>query len=131
MDIKDMCLMLILPLMAVGCSTAPKSILAGGISGGVAGALMGQQQSGSSEGSAIGAVVGAGIGSLIGYLSFNEKQKKDAVKSNPEIEIPDEWTPFITRPKIRSYVVPDTIEGNKFIKSHRIFILESGGEWSR
>ena len=131
MDIKDMCLILILPLMATACSTSPKSILAGGISGGVSGALIGQQQSGNSEGTAIGALVGAGIGSLIGYLSFNEKQKKEISKPFPEKEIPEDWTPFITKPKIRSYIIPDTIEGNKFIKSHRVFILEDGSQWSR
>lgn len=46
-------------------------------------------------------------------------------------ESPEELVPFLTRPKIRSYIVPDTIEGNKFIKSHRIFILENPGEWSK
>lgn len=126
-----MCLILILPLMATACSTSPKSILAGGISGGVSGALIGQQQSGNSEGTAIGALIGAGIGSLIGYLSYNEKQKKEISKQPLEKELPEDWTPFITKPKIRSYIVPDTIEGNKFIKSHRVFILEDGSQWSR
>lgn len=122
--------LLILPLLLNACSTAPKSILAGAVAGGVTGAGIGQAQSQNSGGTAVGALVGAGIGSLIGYLSYNEKQKKSEPKTDPD-KIPEDWVPFITKPKIRSYIVPDTIEGNKFIKSHRVFILENPGEWSR
>jgi hypothetical protein len=39
--------------------------------------------------------------------------------------------PSLTKPKVRSFVVPDTIEGNKYIKSHRVYILEDPGSWSR
>jgi len=27
--------------------------------------------------------------------------------------------------------VPDTIEGNKYIKAHRVYILEDPGSWSK
>jgi hypothetical protein len=130
MDLKELAAILTLPLMLNACSTAPKSILMGAVAGGAAGAGMGQAQSQNSGGTAVGALVGAGIGSLIGYLAFNEKQKKDASVS-PKKENPEELIPFLTRPKIRSYIVPDTIEGNKYIKSHRVFILEDPGSWSK
>lgn len=130
MDLKELAAILTLPLMLNACSTAPKSILMGAVAGGATGAGMGQAQSQNSGGTAVGALVGAGIGSLIGYLAFNEKQKKDASVS-PKKENPEELIPFLTRPKIRSYIVPDTIEGNKYIKSHRVFILEDPGSWSK
>jgi len=130
MDIKELAVILTLPLMLNACSTAPKSILLGAVVGGTAGAGLGQAQSQNSEGTAIGALLGAGIGSLIGYLSYNDKQKKEASISAKK-ENAEEVFPFVTRPKIRSYVVPDTIEGNKYIKSHRVFILEDSGSWSK
>ena len=132
MDIKELAAILTLPLMLNACSTAPKSILMGAVAGGAAGAGLGQAQSQNSGGTAIGALVGAGLGSLIGYLSYNDKQKKLASESaSTKNENPEDLIPFLTKPKIRSYIVPDTIEGNKFIKSHRVFILENPGEWSR
>jgi len=132
MKIKELAVILTLPLMLNSCSTAPKSILMGAVVGGVAGLGFGQTQSRSSEDTATSTLVGAGLGSLLGYLVFTQKQKKDTnVSVNAKKENSEELPPFLTRPKIRSYVVPDTIEGNKFIKSHRIFILENPGEWSK
>jgi hypothetical protein len=130
MELKELVALLTVPLMLNACSTAPKSVLAGAIAGGAAGAGLGQAHSQNSEGTAIGALVGAGIGSLIGYLSFNENQKKDSIVV-PKKENPEEIIPFLTKPKIRSYIVPDTIEGSKYIKSHRVFILEDPGAWSK
>lgn len=43
----------------------------------------------------------------------------------------DDQMPELTRAKIRSIVVPDTIEGNKYIKAHRVFILDDAGSWSK
>lgn len=130
MEIKELAAILALPLILNACSTAPKSILMGAVAGGAAGAGLGQAQSQNSGSTAVGALIGAGLGSLIGYLAFNDKQKKDATASSKK-ESPEELVPFLTRPKIRTYIVPDSIEGNKFIKSHRIFILENPGEWSK
>lgn len=130
MEIKELAAILVLPLMLNACATAPKSILMGAVAGGTAGAGLGQAQSQNSGGTAIGALVGAGIGSLIGYLAFTDRQKKDA-SVNAKKESPEELIPFLTRPKIRSYIVPDSIEGNKYIKSHRVFILEDPGSWSK
>lgn len=130
MDIKELAAILTLPLMLNACSTAPKSVLLGAAVGGVAGAGFGQAQSQNSGGAAIGALIGAGIGSLIGYLGYSDKQKKD-VGLNQKKENAQDFTPFLTRPKIRSYIVPDSIEGNKYIKSHRVFILEDPGAWSK
>lgn len=130
MKITKLYLFLILPLIVSGCSTVSKSIFAGAAIGGLSGGIIGNQQSENSDGSAVGAIIGAGLGSLIGYLSYGEKQKKVTTKIEQK-DIADDWMPFVTKPKIRSYIVPDTIEGNKFIKSHRIFILDTAGEWSK
>ncbi|OQW53862.1 MAG: hypothetical protein A4S09_06495 [Proteobacteria bacterium SG_bin7] len=110
------------------CATSPKSILMGAVAGSIVGAGLGQAQSRNSEGTTVGAAVGLGLGSLIGYLSFIDQQKTNA---NDKNEKPEDIAPFLTKPKIRSYIVPDSIEGNKYIKSHRVFILEDPGSWSR
>lgn len=127
---KEIASLFILPLLLNACSTTPKSMIAGAVAGGAVGAGIGQAHSQTSEGTAVGALVGAGIGSLIGYINHNGKQKTSAPKAADD-KIPEEWAPSITKPKVRSYIVPDTIEGNKFIKSHRVFVLESQGEWSK
>lgn len=131
MEVKELVVIFTLPLLLNACSTAPKSILMGAVIGSVAGVGLGQAQSQNPDGAAIGALVGAGLGSLIGYTAFNDKQKKSVNSDSLKKEISDELEPSLTRPKVRSYVVPDTIDGNKFIKSHRIFILENPGEWSK
>lgn len=130
MDLKVLAAILTLPLILNACSTAPKSVLLGAMAGGAAGAGLGQAGSQNSGGTAVGAVIGAGIGSLIGYLTYNDKQKKDA-SSGQKKELVEDFVPFLTKPKIRSYIVPDSIEGNKYIKSHRVFILEDPGAWSK
>lgn len=128
MKIKILAIILIWLLNA--CSSAPKSILMGAATGGAIGLGVGQAQFQNSKGTAISLLIGAGLGSLIGYWSFNGKQKKET-SSNENKENVEELAPFLTKPKIRSYIVPDTIEGNKYIKSHRVFILEDPGSWSR
>lgn len=127
MDLKKLTATLTLSLTLSACSTAPKSLVMGAIAGGVVGAGLGQARSHDAEGTTVGSLVGAGIGSLIGYLSYNDQKKKNTEK----MENPEEIVPFLTKPKVRSYMVPDTIEGNKYIKSHRIFILEDPGSWSK
>lgn len=114
-------------MMLSACATVEKSALLGGAIGGAVGAGVGQASSQNSQGTMIGLAVGAGLGSLIGYFSHKGKQSK-SIKSE---ENGDDLLPLLTKPKIRSVVVPDTIEGNKYIKSHRVFILEDAGSWSK
>ncbi len=128
MNYRKLILVLNFIFILNACATSPKSILMGAVAGSVVGAGLGQAQSRNSEGTTVGAIGGLGLGSLIGYLSFIDQQKKNA---NDKNENPEDITPFLTKPKIRSYIVPDSIEGNKYIKSHRVFILEDPGSWSR
>lgn len=130
MDKKVLAAVLMLPLILNACATASKSVLLGAAIGGTAGGAIGQHNSQNSEGAAIGALIGASIGSLIGYSSFSEKQKKEA-NAKPKIETFEDLAPSLTKPRVRSYMVPDSIEGNKYIKSHRVFILEDPGSWSK
>jgi len=133
MDKRIIAGLLMIPLtLNMSCATAPKSILLGGVIGGIAGAGMGQAHSQDSTGTAVGAVVGAGLGSLLGFLSYKDKEKKESKPSPPKIQVGNEnQIPSLTQPKVRSYIVPDTIEGNKYIKSHRVYILEDPGSWTR
>ncbi len=130
MDKKILAVVLMLPLILNACATASKSVLLGAAIGGTAGGAIGQSSSQNSTGTAVGALIGAGIGSLIGYAAYTGKEKKEAnAKSKPEN--PEDLFPQLTKPRVRSYIVPDTIEGNKYIKSHRVFILEDPGAWSK
>jgi len=128
MDIKIKTALLSMGIILNGCATATKSTMLGAVIGGIAGGMIGQHQSQNEQGTAAGLAVGTGIGSLIGYLSFKDKESKEskAVTLGSEDDIP-----FLTRPKIRSVIIPDTIEGNKFIKSHRVYILDDAGNWSK
>lgn len=130
MNKKTFVVILMLPLILNACATAKKSTLLGAAIGGAIGGGMGQAHSKNSQGTVVGALIGAGLGSLIGYFGYSEKKKKE-LKTGPKSKEEENLIPSITKPRIRSYIVPDTIEGNKYIKSHRIFILENPGAWSQ
>lgn len=128
MDMKLKAAMISLTLILNGCATTTKSVLMGAVVGGLAGGAIGQTQSQNSQGTMVGLAVGAGIGSLIGYFAYKDKSRKTFADTN--IKDIDE-IPFLTKPKIRSVIVPDTIEGNKYIKSHKVYILDDAGNWSK
>ncbi len=131
MDLLIKAALLSLLLLLNGCSTVGKSVMLGATVGGIAGDAMGNNQN-LQGGGGFGMVIGAGIGGLISYLAFKEKEKKSTSdKLNPISKSVEDEFPFLTKPKIRSVIIPDTIEGNKFIKSHKVFILEDAGSWSK
>ncbi len=116
-------------LLLSGCATTTQSTLLGGAIGGAAGGLVGQSATHDSQGTMIGLAVGAGVGSLIAYFTHRDKSPAPGPASGSANS--DDQMPELTRAKIRSIVVPDTIEGNKYIKSHRVFILDDAGSWSK
>lgn len=131
MDLQVKAALLSSLLLLNGCSTVGKSVMLGATVGGITGGSMGNSQN-PQGGSGVGMAIGAGIGGLISYLAFKEKEKKStndkSISTSKSLE--DEF-PFLTKPKIRSVIIPDTIEGNKFIKSHKVYILEDAGSWSK
>lgn len=129
MDMKIQTVLISLTLLLNGCATATKSLLLGAAIGGLTGGAIGQSQSQNNEGAAVGLVIGAGIGSLISYMAYKDKKSKPV--DNSQFKIDEDKMPFLTKPKIRSIVVPDTIEGNKYIESHKIYILDDPGSWSK
>lgn len=129
MDIKIKTALLMMPLLLNACATATRSSILGAAIGGAAGGLVGQAQSQNSQGTVTGAVIGAGLGGLIGFLSHKEK-KESGAKTDTSNKVEDEF-PSLIRPKLRSMWVPDTIEGNKYIKGHFIYIIEDAGSWSK
>ncbi|MFZ3230256.1 MAG: glycine zipper 2TM domain-containing protein [Pseudobdellovibrio sp.] len=129
MDMKIQAVLISLTLLLNGCATATKSLLLGAAVGGVAGGAIGQNQSQNNEGAAVGLAIGAGIGSLISYLAYKDKKSKP--EDGSKFKIDEDKFPFLTKPKIHSIIVPDTIEGNKYIESHKIYILDDPGSWSR
>lgn len=129
MEMKIKAALLSFTLLLNGCATASKSVLLGAAVGGLSGGAIGQTKTQNSQGTAVGVLVGAGLGSLISYLAYKDKVAKASSHGKQKVE--EEQAPFLTRPKIRSIVVPDSIEGNKFIKSHKVYILEDAGSWSK
>lgn len=114
-------------LLLNACATAGKSVMLGAAVGGLAGGVIGHNQN-PEGGSAVGMAVGAGLGSLISYLAYKEKSVKI---SSEKPKLQEDEFPYLTKPKIKSVIIPDTIEGNKFIKSHKVYILEDSGSWSK
>jgi hypothetical protein len=116
--------------LAPGCATAPQSILLGAGSGAVVGGGTGLLISHDAMGTAIGAATGAVTGGLIALLLHegNEKEKKGA-STDPDLD--HEKYPFLTRPEVRTIVVPDAIEGNRYVESHRVFIIDKSSSWSK
>ena len=43
----------------------------------------------------------------------------------------EEKYPFLTRPEVRTLWVPDTVEGNRYIERHRVFVIEKNSSWSK
>jgi hypothetical protein len=129
MEMKIKLALLSMTALLNGCATASKSVFLGAAVGGLAGSTIGKNHSGDSQGTAVGAVLGAGIGSLISYFAYKDKNAKSSLEPKPKVE--DDQFPYLTKPKIRSVIVPDTIEGNKYIKSHKVYILEDSGSWSK
>jgi hypothetical protein len=39
--------------------------------------------------------------------------------------------PFLTRPEVRTLWIPDTVEGNRYIERHRVFVIEKNSTWSK
>lgn len=54
----------------------------------------------------------------------NETQSKDKTKE-------EEKLPFLTRPEVRTIWVPDSVEGNRYIEGHRVFIIDKNSSWSK
>lgn len=129
MDLKIKTALIATTVILNGCATTSKSTLLGSAVGGAVGATIGQAGSRNSQGTAIGLAIGATVGGLIGYIAHKEKEAKSMKPTNTMSD--GDLLPGMTKPKIRSIVVPDTIEGNKYIKSHRVFILEDAGSWSK
>lgn len=42
-----------------------------------------------------------------------------------------EQYPFLTRPEVRTIWIPDTVEGNRYIEKHRVFIIDKNSSWSK
>ncbi len=131
MDLKIKAALLSLLLLLNACSTVGKSVMLGVSVGGLVGGAIGNSQTSQGSGD-VGTAIGMGLGGLISYLAFKEKEKKSVSdKLNTTSKSLEEDFPFLTKPKIRSIIIPDTIEGNKFIKSHKVYILEDAGAWSK
>lgn len=70
------------------------------------------------------------VGVFLVVVACASTKTNSTVPKNIPLATEDDL-PSLTKAKIKSYVVPDTIEGNKYIKSHRVYILEDPGSWSK
>jgi len=57
---------------------------------------------------------------------------KDDKTNHPNDKLKKEdFFPLLTKPEVRTIWVEDSIEGNKFIEKHRVFILQKSTSWSK
>ena len=103
-------------------------LLGGAIGAGVGSAIANQNKS--DHGAAVGALIGAGIGTLIGHEAYKDKIKKIG-KSESNTKIDSEFSPFLTKPEVQMYWVPDSVQGDKFIEKHRVWIIKRPSSWSK
>lgn len=114
--------------LASGCATTPRSLLLGAGTGLAVGGGAGLAIGHNATGAAIGAATGALTGTLIGYL-FDKSKDKGRMQSSSSPE--GDPYPFLTRPDVRTILVPDTVDGNRYIEKHRVFIIEKNSSWSK
>jgi hypothetical protein len=104
-------------------------LLGGGV-GAAAGTGVGLAAFGNPKGTIISAATGAAVGTFVGWL-LRKKDNKDLQVSDPSGSLKPGELPFLTRPDVRKVWVPDSIDGNKFIQGHNIFLIERGSVWSK
>ena len=114
--------------LAPACATAPQSILLGAGSGAAVGGGTGLLISHDAMGTAIGAATGAITGGIIALLLHKGNEPKS---TSTDAALDREKYPFLTRPEVRTIVVPDAIEGNRYIESHRVFLIDKNSSWSK
>jgi hypothetical protein len=117
-------------LLTSACATAPRSTLLGAGTGATVGGGTGLLISHDVTGAAIGAATGAVTGGLIGYLFHKGNEKRQQSAGNQSATDAEKY-PFLTRPEVRTIWVPDTVEGNRYIERHRVFIIEKNSSWSK
>ena len=54
-----------------------------------------------------------------------------AKKVSPDQPVKASEIPSVTKPRVNCSLVPDTIDGNKWIEKHRVCIIDSPSTWSR
>ena len=79
-----------------------------------------------------GALVGATLGGVLGYFSHKNKQKKLPGKLVQKKNAKDKTSvnPFLTRPRVRMFWIPDKIEGNRYIERHRVWEIQTNSKWN-
>lgn len=63
-----------------------------------------------------------------GCATFKNKPKD--TQSKEEIKEEDKL-PFLTRPEVKTLWIPDSIEGNRYIEGHRVFVIDKNSSWSK
>ncbi len=118
--------------LATSCATLENSVLIGAGVGGAAGAGMGfaiHQKAGSTLiGTGIGALVGAGIGYLI---HKDQEQRREEQRALAAGKYTDDKVPFLTAPQVERVWQPESIEGEKFIQGHFIYVIKKPSVWGK
>ena len=127
------CLLSLLACHTVGCATTESRVLGGAGIGATTGTIIGHQHIGTKKARIVGGASGALLGGLVGY--FHDKQQKAKRSKKSEAQKKKQslkaLAPNLTQSKVTMYWEPDKIEGKKFIEKHRVWILESGPQWTR
>lgn len=117
------CLVLIAGLS--GCASLTNSMLLGGGVGAAAGTGVGLAAFGNTKGTVLSAASGAAVGALFGLLLH-----KDPAPSN-DVGRKEGQVPSLTRPNVSRLWVDPTIDGNKYIDGHWIYLIDRPSVWSK
>jgi hypothetical protein len=113
-----------------GCASMGNSMLLGGGVGAASGTGFGLAAFGNTKGTLISAATGAAVGTFFGWL-LHKKDNKDLQVADPNGTLKPGDLPFLTRPDVRKVWIPDSIDGNKYIQGHNVFLIERGSVWSK
>jgi hypothetical protein len=117
-------------VLASACATAPRTLLLGAGTGAAVGGGTGLLISHNAMGTAIGAATGAITGGLIGFLLHKGKENDLQGPGGKNVTGAEKY-PFLTRPEVRTIWVPDTVDGNRYIERHRVFVIDKNSSWSK
>ena len=121
-----------LSLSITACATKEHRVLTGAAIGGVGGSFIANQQTRSKRATIVGAASGALLGGLVGYFMKPKPIVKKPTNIRKQVsKTPKLLSPALTRAKVSMYWEPDKIEDNKFIEKHRVWLLESGPQWTK
>ena len=120
---------LVLPFLLCQCSSMEKSVGLGIGLGAASGITASQLAHYNTKGHVVLAVGGAVIGGTIAALLHKNHPEVPTPIPVPITNIPKDGHPPLADPEKDAILVPDKIEGDQFIESHRVWTIKKPARW--